>query len=145
MIQELFGQTLRAVGLWWPLMVPLGVAVQYASASDALFNSCRLTTMTVRRICLACGLLQERSNFFERHAVEVIHHNIKSCIDETIAFIAILFEAIAFTLRKLPSCKFELHLFTAVVVKHGTSTASFLGWFNRTPPVVCWNMSTRQF
>ena len=111
-----------------------GGAVPYASAVDALFNSCRLTMMTVWRICLACGLLQERSNFFERHAVEVMHDNIKSCIDETVPFIALLFEAIAFTLRKLPSRKFELHFFTAVVVKRDTSTASFRGLFNRAHP-----------
>ena len=70
--------------------------------------------MSVRRICFACGSLQERRDFFERHAVELIHDDVKSCVDEAVAFIALLFEAIACTLRNLSSCIFALHLSIAL-------------------------------
>ena len=73
--------------------------------------------MSVRRIFLACRSLQERRDFFERHAVELIHYDAKSCIDEAVAFIALLFEAIACTFRNLSNCILALHLIAACLLK----------------------------
>jgi hypothetical protein len=75
--------------------------------------------------------LKKRRDFFERYAVKVIHDDIKSCIDETVVVIALLFEAKASTLRKLPNCKFALHFIAAAPVKRANSPAPFRGWFNR--------------
>jgi hypothetical protein len=73
--------------------------------------------MTARRIYPTFALLQKRRDFFEWYAVETIYDDIQSFIGETIAFIALFFEAIAFALRTLPNCIFALHLFAAAVMK----------------------------
>ena len=61
----------------------------------------------------------------------LIHSDIKSCIDETVATVVLLFEAEAFKLRQLPNCKFALHLFATTVVRRGKSPAPIRAWLNR--------------
>jgi hypothetical protein len=61
----------------------------------------------------------------------LIHGDIKSGIDETVAIIAFLFETIAFTLRQLPNGMFALHLFTTTIVGAAKSPAPIHGWFYR--------------
>jgi hypothetical protein len=47
----------------------------------------------------------------------LVHGDIKSCIDETVATIVLLLEAIALKLRQLPNCMFALHVFATTIVK----------------------------
>jgi hypothetical protein len=65
--------------------------------------------LSVRQIFLACAFSLKTPRFFWRHAVKLIHGNIKSCIDETVAIIALLFEAIALRLRPPPATGSATH------------------------------------
>ena len=97
--------------------------------------------MSIRRICSAFWLRQKRRDSFERHAVQVIHGDIKSRIDQTVAIIALLFEAITFTFCNLPNCVFALHFFAAALVNRAESAAPFRGSFNRIRGCLCMSMS----
>src|SRR5450756_660685 len=55
------------------------------------------------------GLLQKRGDCFERNSDEDIYNDVQSFIDETVAFIALLVEAMAFTFRSLTNCILALH------------------------------------
>jgi hypothetical protein len=84
--------------------------------------------MRARRIC---SVFQKRRDRFKGYAVKVMYRDIQSCIDETVAFIRKLFEAIALTPRELPNCKFALHIVAAVSTKCGESPARLRRRFNR--------------
>ena len=73
--------------------------------------------LSVRRICSAFGLRQKRRDSFEWNAVEMIHGDIKSRIDQTVAIIVLLFEAITFTLRNVPNYVLAWHVISAALMK----------------------------
>src|ERR1019366_6892833 len=87
----------------------LNMTLSPATIAGQSSNRRSLTMKCPWRICATFGLRQKRGDCFERNSVEVIYNDVQSFIDETVAFIALLFEAIAFTFRSLTNCILALH------------------------------------
>jgi len=59
--------------------------------------------MSARRVRATFTLHQKRRDCFERHAVQMIDDDVQSFMDKSVPAIALPFEAVALTLRKLPN------------------------------------------
>ena len=80
---------------------------------------------TVGRVYLACASLKT-PRFFLATPRKKVHGDIKSCVDETIAIIVLLFETITFKLCQLSGGVFALHRFATAVVRRGRVQHQFV-------------------